>query len=477
MPTEQLQFAAQQASGLEPLAGAPALAVNAITDMSGATRSRPGISTWNGFPATIPDLGGSTTAVVAMAVYADQLVYVTEDRNLWVCDGAGTVTALSDNSAATKVDGTLRPQLLSLRTKVVAVGGGAPQATDLVGLSFRLGGSPPNMTSIVGIATRLVGSVNDTSGTYRWSGLGDTGHTTWDALNFNEAEAKPDFLQALGTNTNELFAFGTETLQVYGPDPSIGFAAGRALNVGLLAPYSLIPVDDQFAFIERERRFVLTDGRSFTENSVISKPIEATIRNMATVEDAWGFRMRVDRWDAPVWMLPSEGKGLLWNRRSMTWAEWRGFDDHGYSAPTITSALHWPEANLFLVGLSTGQIARLDATAYTDLGRIIKVELQTGFVDHGTDNNKLCIAVNFVFRRGMTAQSSSAPLVQISYRDDLGAYSTPTLFSLGVAGDYEATLEMRSEGTYRRRQWKLEYTSDAELSFVGAREEYQPLDN
>lgn len=477
MPIEPLQFAAQQASGLEPLAGAPALAVNALTDISGATRARPGISTWNGFPTTIPDLGGSTTAVVAMTVYAGQVVYATEDRNLWVCDAAGTVTALSDNSAATKIDGTLRPQLLSLRTKVVAVGGGVPQATDLVGLSFGLGGSPPNLASIVGIATRIVGAVYDSSGTFRWSGLGDSGHSTWDALNFEEAEARPDVLLALTTNTNELFAWGSETLQVYSPDPSIGFAPGRALNLGLLAPDSIVPVDDQFAFLERERRFVLTNGRSFADGDVISAPIESTIRKMTTVDDAWGFRMRVDRWDVPVWMLPTEGKGLMWNRRANTWSEWRGFNDQGYAAPTVTSALHWPEANLFLVGLSTGQIAKLDAAAHTDLGRIIKVVLVTGFIDHGTDNNKHCIAVKFVFRRGMTSQSNTAPLVQISYRDDLGGYSTPTLFSLGLAGDYEPVLEMRSEGTYRRRQWKLEYTSDAELSFVGAREEYQPLDN
>lgn len=477
MPIEPLPFAAQQASGLEELAGAPRLSVNALTDLSGATRARPGIAAWSGFPTTIPNVGGSVGAVMAMTVYNNQVVYATEDRNLFVCDGAGGVTALSSIAADTKIDGFLRPQLLSLRTKVVAVGGGAPQSTDAASLSFRLAGSPPNLTTIAGIATRIVGSLNDSSGKFQWSNLGDSGHSTWDSLNYSEAEAKPDVLQAVATNTNELFAFGAETLQVYAPDPIQGFATGRALNIGLLAPYSLITVDDQFAFIERERRFVLTDGRSFTEDSILSKPIEATIRDMTTIEDAWGFRMRVDRWDVPTWMLPTEGKGLMWNRRSNTWSEWRAFDSSGYAAPEVTAALHWPEANLFLVGLSTGQIAKLDADTYTDLGSIIKVEMVSGFIDHATDNIKKHISTKFVFRRGMTAQSGSAPLVQISYRDSLGAYSTPTLFSLGLAGDYDPVVEMRSEGVYRRRQWKLEFTSQAELSFVGAREEYQVLDN
>lgn len=477
MPIEPLKFNAQQSSGLEELAGAPRLAVNALTDLSGATRARPGIVAWSGFPTTVPSVSGShPSAVMAMAVYnSTTLVYVTEDRRLWACDGAGTVTALSDLSTPTMLDGDLRPQLLALRTKVVAVGGGAPQSTDAASLSFRLAGSPPDSTTVTGIATRVVVSVNDSSGIFRWSGLGDTGHSTWDALNFAEAEAKPDFLTAVADNTNELFAFGAETLQVYAPDAVVGFAAGRTLNIGLFSAYSLVKVDDQFAFLDHDRRIVLTDGRSFSDQeSVISKEIEGPLRDLSGA-DCWGFRMRTDRWDVPTWMFPTDGKGLMWNRRSGTWSEWRGFDGTGYTAPTVTSALAWPENDLFLVGLDDGRIAALDANAYTDLGSIIKVEIVTGFVDHGTDNLKKCTAVKFVFRRGQ--ETTTAPLVQISYRDDLGAFCTPTTFDLGIAGDYDPVLEMRSEGVYRRRQWRLVFTANAELSFIGAREDFTTLDN
>lgn len=477
MPTEAITFDGQ-ASGLEQLSGAPPLCANCLTDIAGTVRARPGIATWTGFPAAAPSVSGSAASpVLAMVPHGTDLYFATENRMIWKVDGAGSGTALSNLTTATLLDGTLRPQMLSLRTKVVTVGGGAPQSTDGTTLSFRLAGSPPNATTIAGIATRIVLARNDTSGIFQWSGLGDTGHSTWDALNFQEAEAKPDVLQAVSDNTNELFAFGSETLQVYSPDPVLGFAAGRALNIGLLAPYSLTRLDDQFVFLDRERRFVVTDGRGFSDNqSVISKPIEATLRALTTVDDCWGFRLRLNRYDACVFMFPTDGRGFIWDRRSNKWSEWRGWNAAGgYAAPIITSAVAWPENNLFLVGLSNGMIAKLDTATYTDLGTSIKTELLTGFIDHGTDAQKQNIAIYFAFKRGQTSQTLTAPIVNVSYRNDTGAWSKPTVFNLGVAGDYDPVLPLRSVGTYRRRQWKIEYTSDAEFAFMGAREEFLPL--
>lgn len=474
MAVEPLPFSDTQASGLEALSGAPALMANTMVDIGGTRRARPGIAVWDGFPTTVPD----ESPVIGMASIGSTLVYVTENRLIWACDAAGTVTRLSDLSFPTTLAGSLRPLLLSLRGEVVIVGGGAPQTTDGMFLSERLGGSPPDAMALAGIATRIVLAPNDTSGTIVWSGLGDAGHSTWDALDFAEAESKPDPVSNIASNTNELFVFGKETVQVFSPDAVTGFATGRALNIGLLAPYSLVEVDSQFAFLDRERRFVLTDGRSFSDDeSVLSKPIEAVLRGLATVDDAWGFRMRTDRWDACVFFFPTVGRGFIWDRRNRGWSEWRQWGARGWESPSITSAYFWPEQNVFLVGLASGQIAKLDADAHTDLDQAIKVELITGFVDRGSDNLKKCDAVKLVFRRGATAQASTAPRVHVSWRDDLGEFCSPSVLDLGRAGDYDPTLELRSLGSYRRRQWKVEYTADAGFTFVGAREQFQTLDN
>lgn len=481
MPLAPLPFAEGESSGLESLAGSSPAMINSLTDLAGTRRARPGVTAWADFPT------GGDSPIDGMAPWGDDLIFVTRDRYLWAWQpigpgsSTGSVVALSNGYGPTLLDGASRPQFLPMRTKVIVVGGGYPQEWFGSGLSQRLGVNiagytAPQMSFITSLGSKLVSSYPDASGIIRWSGNGEPlGSELWDALNYAEAEAKPDKLVAVADNANELFAFGSETLQVFTPDATVGFAPVRTLNVGLLAPYSLIKVDDMFAFLDRERRFLLTDGRSFSDqDSVLSKPIEARLRTLGT--DCWGFRMRSDRWDACVWMFPTQGLGYIWNRRDNSWSEWRAFGPAGYTAPSITSAVYWPEKELFLLGLSNGQIARLDAGAYTDLGSIIKVELVTGFVTHDTDNRKRCRSVKFTFRRGQTT-SSSDPRVEISYRDDLGAYCQPSIYSLGLAGDYDATIEMRSEGVYRRRQWRIQYTAAAEFSFVGAKEEFDVLAN
>lgn len=470
-----IPFDSQQASGLEELSGAPRLMSNSLTDIANTRKARPGISAWSPFPTTIPN----ASPVVGMTALGSLLIYVTADRKLWACSTSGALRPLSDTTLPTQLAGTLRPQLLSLRSNVVIVGGGTPQATDGTALSAVLGGSPPASTSITGIATRIVLAPNDTSGTFRWSGAGDTpGHTTWDALNFAEAEAKPDPVQNIASNTNELFIFGTETIQVFSPDPNTDFAPGRTLNIGLLAPYSLVNVDDQFAFLDRERRFVLTDGRSFTdEQSVISKPIESVLRGITTVDDCWGFRMRNDRWDAVVWFFPTDSRGFIWNRRSNGWSEWRAWGSKGWQAPNITSAFYWPEQNVFLVGLSTGQIAKLDSTAFTDLGATIKVELVSGFIDGGSHNRKKYVSAKLRFKRGQTAQSGTAPVVRISWRFDLGEWLEPAMRDLGLAGDYEPVVEIRSLGSGRQIQFRVEFDAASEFTLVGGVLESVTADN
>lgn len=481
MPSEAISFDGQ-ASGLDQLAGPPPTVINAITDLAGTIRMRPVVSAWSGFPTTVPSVAGSMPSPVdCMVPFGSQLIYSTRDRKLWACSpSTATVTALSDLTTPTQIDGTLRVLGQAFRTKAVFVGGGVPQSTTGSGLSAVLSGSPPNAASIIGIATRIVLGVNDASGTFRWSGLGDTGHTTWDPLNFTEAEAKPDVISVIADNTNELFAFGTETLQVFSPDAVLGFAPGRTLNLGCIAPYSVTKVDDMFGFLDRERRFVVTDGRSFSDDSsVVSKPIEASLRGLSTVSDCFGFRMRTDRWDAVVWMFPTDGKGFIWNRRNNKWSEWRGWNvtTGGYAAPTISSAAFWPEQNVFLVGLTTGQIAKLDATAFTDLGSTVKVELISGFTDHGTDAYKQNNALYLTFKRGLTAQSGTAPRVFVSWRDNTGPWSRPVVIDLGVYGDTNPVLERRSLGVYRRRQWRIECTAASEVSFVSAREDFTVLGN
>jgi hypothetical protein len=485
----QIPFSASEDKSATELGGAAPTVVNAIPDASGAARRRPGIKAWSVFPSA----SASGSPVIGMLPWGEQLVYVTADRKIHAVSSGGGVSELSDSSVLTQLDGGSRPSMVAGRELFVLAGAGAIQKWTGSGLSARLtntgaGGDPPQSTFLCAIGQRLVASLVGTSGQIWWTGPLEE-YENWDmatgGASYIQAGAKPDPIKAMYDNTNEVFCFGPETIQVFcpaflqvdanDPDNVLDFAPNRTENIGTISPYSIIPMDDMFGLVDRQRRIIVTDGRTYND---ISKNETQALRDMATVEDAWGFRMRFGRFDCLVWMFPTAGYGLIWDATANTWGQWRA-GGVAEGPLTITSAYNWAEQNVFLVGLSDGSIAQLDDATYTDLGEPISVELVSGFVNHGSGAVKHCKCVLFAFKRTWAAIPAVSPglsasgHVRISYRDDQGIWKI--LKDLELSTDSEVVVPIRSVGVYRTRQWRVQYTGADELQLVSAQEEFEIL--
>lgn len=463
MPAAQIYFGNDQRSGDQQLAGASPLAINVITDGAGAVRRRPGISTWSGFPTTIP----AAREVQGIYGYEDALYVVYDDRSVWRVS-EGVATNLSTAGGPSYLAGSGRPVFAETAFRLVIAGGGAPEKIDSgESVAERLGGTPPSSTHIVAIASRLAS--NDltsatTADRIRYSGTGSAGNETWDALGFTTAEARPDDIVALGERANRLFVFGERSLQVFSPDADLIFAPLAAFARGCGAAHSIITGDEDFAWLSEKKTFLQGDGSTL---SVLSDPISRTLDLMTTTSDCYGFRWEADQFDVLAWLFPTDGRTFALQQGG-GWAQWHGWTNgQGHTPLPITAHHYWPEENLHLVGLESGQVAQFDSAATSDLGATIKAEVTTGFINQGTDAYKHCQAARFTFRRGVG--TSTDPTVLLSWRDDLGDFCSPLRLQLGVAGDGIFTIEKRSLGTYRARQWRLEFT-DA-VDFVLARAE------
>ena len=467
-----IPFTDGQASGIEELAGASSAVINVIHDAGNAMRTRPGLSAWADFPTVVPD----ASPVIGMWVFGAFLVYCTEDRKLWAVIAAGVVAPLSDASAATKLDGTQRPSAVVTRTRIVIIGGGVPQKWEGVGLSARLGGSPPAGIGIAAIAQRLVIADALNTGLLYWSDLGETGHETWDtSLNSIEAEASPDPIVALGSTIGELVAVGTKTTQIMLPDPTEFFVPGSTIEVGTLAPGSLIKWDATFVFMDEKRRIVSTDGRSFQD---LSGPAMAqTLWRLAAVDDCWSFRARFDAVDLLGFVFPTDGRAFVYNGTVQKWAEWRSLDSFGrWQAWIGQSHCFWPERAIHLVGLADGTIALLDPNAFTEGSLMLKALVRTGFGDRGTGNRKVCERVQFSMRRGQDLTATTAPVAQLRWRDGFGAFGPPLTLSLGAAGDTEAQVQRWTLGVYNNRQWELTMSDPAQFVVTSVEELYTALE-
>lgn len=462
MPAAQLFFGNNQQSGNQQLAGASPLAFNVVTDGAGAVRRRPGLATWSGFPEEIP----VAEPIAGMNSFGDDLYYVTETQRRIYRVSGGVATNLSTGGADTFLAGTGRPVFAETQFRLVIAGGAAPSKVQ-AGAAALLGGSPPNSRYVTALASRLFTddlTSASTRGRIRNSGLGSTGNETWNALGFVSAEARPDDLVAIKDNANELFAFGETTLQVFTPDPQTVMAPQRAINRGCSAGHSVVRVDESFAWLDEQKQFVISDGRSM---EVLSDPIAETLDGISAVDDCVGLRANIGQYDLLAWHFPSDGRTFC-QQRGGGWGQWSGWADAlGHTTIPIRSHYYWPAQNLHLVGLESGQIVQLDPAAASDFGGRIKADVTTGFMNHGTDAMKFTDELRLTFKRG--SATTTEPFVMLSWRDRLGAFGPPRRIGLGVTGDYVFTKRLHSLGGYRARQWRMEF--DAAQDFVLARVE------
>jgi hypothetical protein len=474
-----LPFGPNQQSGLDPLSSSIQLAVNMVIDQSGAIRRRPGISRYEGAPETPIDPEGLDGLHVAI------------NGKVYAAGGSGgarrlyrvtptTVIALS-GTTQTDLIGDGRPVWAETEAMVVVAARGQPQkillATDE---SSRLGGNPPAGSHIIANNGRLLlnnvaGNLNRVNYSDFASGSATLGHETWLSAADNDAgefvgSARPDPVVALAENGSEVFMFGTTFVQlrvqaaegeVY---PPVSFR-----ELGCSAPYSVTKIDGKFAWLDHRRRFVISDGR---EVEVISGTIQKTLDEIEQVNDCFGYRVVLGPVDAVVWTFPADGRSFAYANGG--WSQWTGWNETSatFARLGVSCAAAHPITGQNLLGMADGRVGVLDHKVHTDLGKTIPVRAFTGFLNRDTDAIKHCLSVRLVFRRG-TVTTGPEPTAVLSWRDEEDEWSPGIEVGLGHPGDRSPVVVLRSLGTYRRRQWRIDFDGDSEFALASASEEYE----
>lgn len=462
----------------EELAGAPPYNFNVVVDKVGAIRRRPGLRTYSEATASVVDANGIA------------LLHAAENGSLYAVGNHPTnksiyrVTAGGSLDLTTttgyKLQGTNRPTVAETEAMLVFAAGDYPAKLEFsTSQTSALGGSPPQATHVIANASRLLlNNVANFLGRISYSaqaaGSSITGHETWSGIDagFFTAEARPDPVKALHENTNEVFGFGRTSLQYFTPDGTTVYAAVTTKESGIAAPYSVVKVDQNFAWLDHQRRLVMSDGRSL---QVLSDDIHKDLLGMTTVEDCYGYRVLTGTSESLVWKFPSDGRSYAF-QVGAGWSQWAGYDysNANWTPMTITSHFLRPGSTTNIVGTSNGTIRELSDAVTSDDGTVIVARSRSGFQNRGTSARKNCIRVMVTLRRGEAA-TSPGPYGFLRWRDDLGPWSTNLPVGFGSIGDSTTVLEFRSLGVYRTRQWEFEFSGDVDFSLVSVLEEYEVL--
>ncbi len=476
-------FGPFQEGSYEELGGSSPRAINVVIDPKGVVSKRPGIASYDVAPSGVVDADGIT------GLYSDntgQLFAVggTPDaRHIYkLLNGAAADLSVSPNST---LRGRLRPTFAETEVFLVIAGGSNIQKVNLQTLmSTQLGGNPPIASHVVANSSRLAANdiiVDKTK--VRFSGISQgtvdtSGHEEWDNTGLTEdggfftAEARPDPVQAVYENTNEVFVWGVDNVQIFAPDATNIFAPTVTREAGTLAPYSIIKQGQDFFWLDQHRRIVYSDGRSFQN---LEGPIKAQLDALTTPEDCFGYRVFTGHVDCLVWTFPTDGRTFAYQING-GWAEWFGWDDSQANFKRfIVNAHHLRrDGGLNVVGTTDGRVGKLSLASFDDRGEKVVAYVESGFQNRDTDNLKKCCSLRFAIRRGSAAAAS---LGRIEWRDDTGPWNGPIYIDTGATGDNHCVRDVRSLGSYRRRQWRWTFSDTANLSLLKVTECFEVLGN
>lgn len=477
-----IPFVNDQKSGLSDLNGASPAAINVIVK-GGSLKRRPGIGAFSGATSAVVNSSGITGLHTTLGGTLYAIGGASPGRAIYKVTAGGS-TSIS-TASETDLRGTGRPvfaetqpilaiaagdrvQKILLSSSVSSPLATAPKGKFVVYISKRLLLIDPDIAGQVDYSQAQVGGALFSS--YEdWTQVADHG-------GFFNAQAKADPVVSMAENTNEVFVFGTTSLQVFTPqdsDPVFPFLPSTTREVGCSAPYSVVRNDQQFAWLDNLRRFVVSDGRSFTP---ISDGIQQELNDMSRVDDCFGYRFIEGSVDAVVWCFPTDGRTLSY-QNGFGWSEWMLWDSvsNNFTQYPVTAHHIDPNSGRNVVGTGDGHIYELSNRQLSDAGSAIRASVTTGFIDRDTDSRKQCHAIRLSIRRGQT--TGSEPVALLSWRDDLGPFGPPIEVGFGEPGDLETVVEFRGNGVYRRRQWKFVFTGSDDLELASASEEFEVLNS
>lgn len=516
----------------EEISGGSPEAYNIIVDARGVIRKRPGLAAYSVAPSTAVDSAGvlglyltqaqvaHTTGTATVSGTHPGVLYAVgatvnasggghnAGRIVYRVSGGsatavGTGAANEDRLATPAAIATTRfprPTFAETEALLILAGGAemgkidirsetfsAPNFTnpnvDYHEMSF-LGGCPPLASHVITNSSRILANDTQLDRTkVRYSditqGITDfSGHETWSpspgAAGFFTAEARSDYIVAIAENTNDVYCFGTTSLQLFAPDPTVSFAPSVTRETGCLAPYSPVKYDDRYMWLDHMTRWVSSNGREWKDEG---GPVQATLDELTTPSDCYAYRFNESFADCVVLRFEADQETLVL-QPGVGWSKWALHDATTDEFTMFPVLCHHQRSDggLNVVGLEDGTIRTLSLDNDTDLGDAIVAYCTTGFLDRGTDALKQSLCVYLTFKR--TQADSEGVTCYLDYRDDLSSEWTTLDIDLSVDdGDLNPTVRIDSLGVYRRRQWRFRFPDAANLFLVKATEKVIALDN
>jgi hypothetical protein len=295
-------------------------------------------------------------------------------------------------------------------------------------------------------------------GSGRWFICDLNDFTVYDSLDFATAEANPDNLVGIESNSSQFILFGAESGEMWDNIGGSGFPFQRNANgyfeTGCGAPHSTCTVDNTVYWIDQDRLARRLEGN--IARRISHDGVEQAWQDYSTIADARAFSYVFDGHTFVVFTFPSAGATWVYDINIQEWHERKSYGYDHWRAAWAVKAF-----DKMLIGdTQSGNIAELRADAYTEWGNVLLREGTSGAITNkgrwmNHDRLELDLDVGNVPLMGQ----GSAPEIMLDISDDGGVtFRSKSNRSLGATGKYAKRVHWDRMGRSRERVYRFRVT-------------------
>ena len=309
-----------------------------------------------------------------------------------------------------------------------------------------------------------------------YSGINDV---TFDPLDIQSAEGSPDILIGLRSCNQNIFMFGTRSIEVYynsgDSDNVFSRIQGAVVDVGCSAPFTIQNLVSSLYFLggDSNGSGVVYRMNGYTPQVISTPSIESVIRNMSPEDIASSTAYTYQQGGHLFYCMNLTGVDSTWVFDASTnfWHE-RTYQNFS-QLERHRAQCHTVAFGKTMVGdYENGKIYNLDQDNYTDDGVTI-ARIRTA--PHLTKNLKFVRHNSFQLDMetgvGLSSGASNAvnPKAMLRWSDDGGhTWSNEYWTEIGKTGKYAKRAIWRRLGSSRDRVYEVKITDPVKVVLIGA---------
>lgn len=195
-----------------------------------------------------------------------------------------------------------------------------------------------------------------------------------DPLEFASAEGNPDNVVAIFVDHREVWAFGTNSTEVWYDAGLLDFPLARiqgAFNeLGCASPYSIAKMDNQIYWLGKDARGqgMVFRAAGYIGQRISTHAIEWQMQEYADLSDAVGYTYQQDGHSFYVLNFPSADTTWVFDVATGAWHERASFQNGDFNRHRANSQMFFNATNV--VGdYQNGKIYKFDLDVYADDGQ------------------------------------------------------------------------------------------------------------